>query len=58
MIATSSSDLEPIQERRREIDARPSLVRDVLADGKRRAHAVASETMARGPRRDRPGLIA
>ena len=38
-------DLKPIQERRREIDARPSLVADVLEDGNRRARAVAGETM-------------
>jgi tryptophanyl-tRNA synthetase len=45
MIRHVVEDLKPIQERRREIDARPSLVDDVLADGNRRAHAVASETM-------------
>jgi len=45
MIRHVVEDLKPIQERRREIDARPSLVADVLDDGNRRAHAVASETM-------------
>jgi tryptophanyl-tRNA synthetase len=45
MIRHVVEDLKPIQERRCEIDARPSLVDDVLADGNRRAHAVASETM-------------
>jgi tryptophanyl-tRNA synthetase len=45
MIRHVVEDLKPIQERRREIDARPSLVADVLEDGNRRAHAVASETM-------------
>jgi tryptophanyl-tRNA synthetase len=45
MIRHVVEDLKPIQERRREIDARPSLVADVLDDGNRRAHAVAGETM-------------
>jgi tryptophanyl-tRNA synthetase len=45
MIRHVVADLEPIQARRREIDAEPSLVADVLADGNRRAHAVASETL-------------
>jgi tryptophanyl-tRNA synthetase len=45
MIRHVVEDLKPIQERRREIDAHPSLVDDVLAGGNRRAHAVASETM-------------
>ncbi|MET0153401.1 MAG: tryptophan--tRNA ligase, partial [Candidatus Binatia bacterium] len=44
MIRHVVEDLKPIQERRREIDARPSLVADVLDDGNRRAHAVAGET--------------
>ena len=46
MIRHVVEDLKPIQERRRDIDARPSLVTDVLADGNRRAHAVAAETIA------------
>jgi tryptophanyl-tRNA synthetase len=45
MIRHVVEDLKPIQARRREIDARPSLVADVLEDGNRRAHTVASETM-------------
>jgi tryptophanyl-tRNA synthetase len=45
MIRHVVEDLKPIQERRREIDARPSLVADVLEDGNRRARAVATETM-------------
>jgi tryptophanyl-tRNA synthetase len=45
MIRHVVEDLKPIQERRREIDARPSLVADVLDDGNRRAHAVAGETI-------------
>ena len=45
MIRHVVEDLKPIQERRREIDARPSLVAEVLEDGNRRARAVADETM-------------
>jgi tryptophanyl-tRNA synthetase len=45
MIRHVVEDLKPIQERRCEIDARPSLVAEVLEDGNRRAHAVAGETM-------------
>jgi tryptophanyl-tRNA synthetase len=45
MIRHVVDDLKPIQARRREIDARPSLVADVLEDGNRRARTVASETM-------------
>jgi len=45
MIKHVLADLEPIQARRREIDAKPSLVDDVIADGNRRAQAVASQTM-------------
>ncbi|MBI2963078.1 MAG: tryptophan--tRNA ligase [Deltaproteobacteria bacterium] len=45
MIRHVLADLEPIRERRREIDARPALVDAVLDDGNRRARAVASATM-------------
>jgi tryptophanyl-tRNA synthetase len=45
MIRHVVEELKPIQERRREIDAHPSRVADVLEDGNRRAHAVAAETM-------------
>jgi len=45
MIRHVVEDLKPIQERRREIDAQPSLVTDVLEDGNRRARAVAGDTM-------------
>jgi tryptophanyl-tRNA synthetase len=38
---------EPFQEKRRELLGRPDLIRDVLADGARRARAVASETLER-----------
>jgi tryptophanyl-tRNA synthetase len=55
MIRHVLEDLKPIQERRREIDAKPSLVTEVLEDGNRRAHAVASETMREV--RDAVGLV-
>ena len=45
MIRHVLDELAPIQERRREIDAKPSQVTDVIEDGNRRAHAVAAETM-------------
>ena len=45
MIRHVVEELAPIQERRRAIDANPSIVTDVLDDGNRRAHAVAAETM-------------
>ena len=45
MIRHVLDDLKPIQERRSEIDAKPSIVADVLEDGNRRARAVAEETM-------------
>lgn len=37
--------LEPFRERRRELASRPDYIRDVLADGARRAQAIARETM-------------
>jgi len=45
MIRHVVEELAPIQERRRAIDANPSIVTDVLDDGNRRARAVAAETM-------------
>ncbi len=54
MIARAEAELGPIRERRRELAARPDDVRDVLADGTRRARALAVETMARV--RERVGL--
>jgi tryptophanyl-tRNA synthetase len=45
MIRHVLEDLKPIQERRRQIDADPSRVDDVLEDGNRRARAVAGETL-------------
>jgi tryptophanyl-tRNA synthetase len=39
--------LDPIRERRRELTARPDYVRDVLADGSKRARTVAQDTMDR-----------
>jgi tryptophanyl-tRNA synthetase len=55
MIRHVLEDLRPIQERRREIDAQPALVAEVLEDGNRRARAVASETMREV--RDAVGLV-
>ena len=37
--------LEPFRERRKELAAKPDYIRDVLADGARRAQAIARETM-------------
>ncbi len=45
MIKHVVEDLEPIQARRRDLDARPGLVDEVLAEGNRKARAVAQETM-------------
>jgi tryptophanyl-tRNA synthetase len=42
-----NATLEPIRARRRELAARPDYVRDVLADGSKRAREVARATMAR-----------
>ena len=47
MIRHVLEDLAPIQERRREIDARPAVVTEVLEEGNRKARAVAAGTMAR-----------
>ncbi|MGH7899275.1 MAG: tryptophan--tRNA ligase [Candidatus Binatia bacterium] len=55
MIRHVVEDLKPIHERRREIEAEPTRVADVLADGDRRAGAVASETMKEV--RDAVGLV-
>lgn len=45
MIKHVLEDLEPIRERRREFEKRPGVVDEVLAEGGRRARAVAKETM-------------
>ena len=41
-----ADQLAPVRERRRKFDGRPDELRDVLADGEKRAGAVAQETMA------------
>jgi tryptophanyl-tRNA synthetase len=46
MIARAETELGPIRERRHALAARPDDVRDVIAQGNRRARAVAEETMA------------
>jgi len=38
--------LAPVQEKRRELEADPSKIRRILADGAEKARAVASATMA------------
>ncbi len=38
--------LDPIRERRAELEARPDYVRDVLLDGTRRTRVVADETVS------------
>jgi tryptophanyl-tRNA synthetase len=45
MIRHVLDDLAPIQERRRELEAKPGFVNDVLEDGNRKARAVAATTM-------------
>jgi tryptophanyl-tRNA synthetase len=45
MIPHVIADLQPIQERRRAIDARPDVVEGVLDDGNRRAREVAAATL-------------
>jgi tryptophanyl-tRNA synthetase len=47
MIARLEAVLAPIRARRRELAARPDDVRDVIAQGTRRAQQVAAETMGR-----------
>ncbi len=41
-----NEDLRPFRERRAELEAKPGYIRDVLADGAKRAQAIAAETMA------------
>ena len=45
MIRHVQAELAPIQERRRELSARPGVVKDVLTDGRRRAAEAAEKTM-------------
>jgi len=42
-----NATLEPMRERRAELDAHPTRIRDLLFEGSRRARAIAAETMAR-----------
>jgi tryptophanyl-tRNA synthetase len=46
MIARAEAELGPIREKRRVLAARPDDVRDVIADGNRRARIMAEATMA------------
>jgi tryptophanyl-tRNA synthetase len=47
LAAAMNAMLEPMRERRREVLARPDYVRDVMADGSKKARAVAQQTMER-----------
>ena len=42
-----NATLEPMRERRAELDAHPTRIRDLLFEGSRRARVIAAETMAR-----------
>ena len=46
LAASINSYLEPFRERRREFEARPGFVQDVLEDGAKKARAIAQETIA------------
>ncbi len=45
MVAHLNAALAPIRERRKEIAAKPQMVRDVLEDGTQRARSIATETL-------------
>jgi tryptophanyl-tRNA synthetase len=47
LIVALERTLEPMRQRRAEVVAKPSRVRDILEDGSRRARAIAADTMAR-----------
>ena len=47
LIAALELTLDPMRQRRAELLAKPDTIRDVIADGSRRARLVAQETMAR-----------
>jgi tryptophanyl-tRNA synthetase len=47
LIAALELTLEPMRQRRADLLARPDAIRDIIADGSRKARAVARETMAR-----------
>jgi tryptophanyl-tRNA synthetase len=42
-----NATLEPMRDRRAELDAHPTRIRDLLFEGSRRARVIAAETMAR-----------
>jgi len=46
LIETINAELAPMRERRSELESKPTLVDDILAQGNRRANEVAEETMA------------
>ena len=45
LAANINAFLEPMRERRRELQSRPGYVREVLEDGAKRARAIAQDTM-------------
>jgi tryptophanyl-tRNA synthetase len=47
LIAALELTLDPMRQRRAELMARPDTIRDIIADGSRKARLVAHETMAR-----------
>jgi tryptophanyl-tRNA synthetase len=47
LVAALELTLEPMRQRRAELLARPDTIRDIIADGSRKARLVAQETMAR-----------
>jgi len=47
LIAALERVLEPMRQRRAELLATPDTIRDIVADGSRRARLVAQDTMAR-----------
>jgi tryptophanyl-tRNA synthetase len=50
-----NASLEPFRQKRAELDARPDYIQDVLADGAKRARAIARETLNEA--KHRMGLI-
>jgi tryptophanyl-tRNA synthetase len=47
LIAALELTLEPMRQRRADLLARPGAIREIIADGSRKARSVAQETMAR-----------
>ena len=47
LIAALELTLDPMRQRRADLLSRPDAIRDIIADGSRKARLVARETMAR-----------